>query len=105
MTHSTTEAIQQMILYSTAAKSDIRTCFSLMKDKKFSQVEKKLQDITELLQQTRALEKSLLTQSVTEDETIDEARLLYASTHLLATSVLFETAVEMKNLYQLGFSS
>lgn len=104
MEQSTSEAIQMMILHSAAAKKNIRECFTLMKNKEFTQVDRKMLDISELLVKTHKLEKNLLNNQMLGDETVEEARLLYASTHFLATTVLFETAIEMNHLYRLGYS-
>jgi cellobiose-specific phosphotransferase system component IIA len=104
MKQSAPEAIQMMVLFSTAAKTTIRECFGLMKTRDFSQVEQKMQEVSILIEQTRELEKKLLDTQTRENEPIDDARFLYASTHFLATTVLFETALEMQQLYKLGFS-
>lgn len=104
MNQSASESIQMMISHSVTAKNTIRDCFALMKAKNFSDVDQKMQEITELLEKAQKLEKKLLAKQTLGDESIEAVQLLYASTHLLTTSVLFEAAAEMKQLYKLGFS-
>lgn len=90
----------EIILHSGDARSLVHEGFKLMREGKFTEAEKKMEDANTKLLEAHKCQTSLLQSYASGEEIVMEVIMVHAQDHLMTTMTLREMALEFLEMYK-----